>query len=102
MAVDERIYKSVIAAMIKRYVKNDPKLIMEKLAMEWIAMEIYREFQMDEPKYKTGMGLQHIERLFIEQTLQCFDGNKSKAAIALGINRKTLHNKLKTLHSSDP
>ena len=43
----------------------------------------------------TLLDLQQIERLTIEQALRQFDGNRSAAAGALGISRRTLQRKLK-------
>lgn len=42
-----------------------------------------------------ALSLQDIERLHIVETLQKFDGNKSKAARVLNISRSTLREKLK-------
>jgi two-component system response regulator HydG len=43
----------------------------------------------------TGVSLRDLERDHIIQTLQRFDGHKSETARALGIDRKTLREKLK-------
>ncbi len=43
----------------------------------------------------SGLSLKDLERDHILQTLQRFDGHKSEAARALGIDRKTLREKLK-------
>ena len=40
--------------------------------------------------------LEEIEKDAILEALEASDGNKSEAARILGINRKTLHKKLKT------
>jgi two-component system response regulator HydG len=42
-----------------------------------------------------ALSLQDIERRHIIETLQKFDGNKSKAARVLNISRSTLREKLK-------
>lgn len=39
--------------------------------------------------------LEEVEKIFIKKTLQRFEGNRSRAAEALGINRNTLANKIK-------
>ena len=43
----------------------------------------------------TGLTLDDVERLAIEQTLKETGDNKSETARRLGITRATLHNKLK-------
>ena len=45
-------------------------------------------------KIRAGTSLEDVEKQIIEFTLNHFDGNKSRAAEALGIGRKTLHRKL--------
>ncbi|MCL1915364.1 MAG: sigma-54 dependent transcriptional regulator [Desulfovibrionaceae bacterium] len=50
--------------------------------------------QASEPMSMTGLTLEEVERTVILETLKNCDGNKSEAAKALGINRKTLHLKL--------
>jgi two-component system response regulator HydG len=46
------------------------------------------------PGLTPGLTLEAVERTVIMETLKRFGGNKSEAARALGINRKTLHLKL--------
>lgn len=41
-----------------------------------------------------GAPLREVERYHILQTLECFDGDKKKAAESLGISLKTLYNRL--------
>jgi DNA-binding NtrC family response regulator len=42
-----------------------------------------------------GMRLGEVEREYIKLTLSSLNGNKMKAASALGISRRALYNKLK-------
>jgi DNA-binding protein Fis len=42
-----------------------------------------------------GISLQEVERALILKTLEDTGGNRSRAAEILGINRRTLQNKLK-------
>lgn len=44
--------------------------------------------------------LEQIEKNYIEHTLKILDGNKSKAAKKLGLDRKTLYRKLKNYNDS--
>jgi two-component system response regulator AtoC len=46
------------------------------------------------------MTLREMERIQIEKTLEQTDGNKSKAAVLLGISRQTLREKLKSFKSN--
>ena len=41
-----------------------------------------------------GLTLAELERQYIEETLARFDGHRGRAAEALGIDPKTLYNKL--------
>ncbi len=41
-----------------------------------------------------GTSLEELEKIYIQSMLEFFEGNKSKTAEALGIGRKTLHNKI--------
>lgn len=41
-----------------------------------------------------GTKLEEVEKVYIQCMLDYYDGNKSKTASALGIGRKTLHNKI--------
>jgi DNA-binding NtrC family response regulator len=43
---------------------------------------------------KTGMTLAEMERQYIESVLRAHEGHRGKAAVALGIDPKTLYNKL--------
>lgn len=42
-----------------------------------------------------GMSLKEVERQHIEHTLLAFGGNRTHAAVVLGISRATLHNKIR-------
>jgi len=46
-------------------------------------------------QFPSGANLQEVERALILKTLEDTDGNRSRAAEILGINRRTLQNKLK-------
>ncbi|MFW5810485.1 MAG: sigma-54-dependent transcriptional regulator [Thermodesulfobacteriota bacterium] len=48
------------------------------------------------PEASTPRSLEEVEKSAILSALKAADGNKSEAARALGINRKTLHKKLKS------
>lgn len=50
----------------------------------------------DPGSHYVGMNLKEMEKLHILKTLEIVDGNRSKAAKMLGIERTTLYNKLKT------
>lgn len=44
---------------------------------------------------QTDLNLEKMEKLFIEQALRVCNGNRTEAALKLGISRRTLHRKLK-------
>jgi DNA-binding NtrC family response regulator len=44
---------------------------------------------------QTDLNLEKMEKLFIEQALRVCHGNRTEAALKLGISRRTLHRKLK-------
>ncbi|MBC7171278.1 MAG: hypothetical protein H5U40_02565, partial [Polyangiaceae bacterium] len=44
----------------------------------------------------SGASLAEVERAHIEKVLAAMDGNVTRAAVALGIDRRTLQRKLKT------
>jgi len=44
--------------------------------------------------FKVGMSMEDIEKGVITMILDCYNGNKSKAAKTLGVSRKTLYNKI--------
>jgi transcriptional regulator with PAS, ATPase and Fis domain len=46
----------------------------------------------------SGMELKDMEKIFIERTLKQTSSNKTRAAEALGISRKTLIEKVKKYH----
>ncbi len=46
--------------------------------------------------YKNVVG--HVEKVIIEKVLERVCGNQVRASKMLGLNRNTLHNKLKKLH----
>jgi len=46
--------------------------------------------------YKNVVG--HVEKLIIEKVLERVCGNQVRASKMLGLNRNTLHSKLKKLH----
>ena len=48
-----------------------------------------------------GWSIKKMEEILIRQALKEFDGNRSRAARELGINRTTLYNKLKVYESGD-
>jgi two-component system, NtrC family, response regulator AtoC len=50
---------------------------------------------------RTDLNLEKMEKLFIEQALKLCDGNRTEAAIKLGISRRTLHRKLKEYQLED-
>jgi len=52
--------------------------------------------QGDGQNFPTDQPLEEIEKRAIIATLESTGGNKSETARRLGINRKTLHNKLKS------
>ena len=45
--------------------------------------------------FKVGMSMEDVEKGVIAMILNCFNGNKSKAAKILEVSRKTLYNKIK-------
>ena len=53
-------------------------------------------------KYKQGDIYRSVidttEKILIEKALECSDGNKIAAAKILGLNRNTLHSKIKKLN----
>lgn len=51
--------------------------------------------EKEKDSYKTI--LEMVERPLIEMTLQKTDGNQKKAAKLLGLNRNTLHSRIKKL-----
>ncbi|KOR14932.1 helix-turn-helix domain-containing protein, partial [Burkholderia cenocepacia] len=48
-----------------------------------------------------GATLHHAQQRFIAETLRHFDGNKPRAAKALGISLKTLYNRLALMRDQD-
>jgi DNA-binding NtrC family response regulator len=52
------------------------------------------EISKDTPAFDRIEPLEEMEKRYIAYVLKKFDGNKKKAADALGINRKTIHRKL--------
>jgi two-component system response regulator HydG len=68
----------------------------------WLLPEHFpANFQSTSPEFPRGQSLaldknlKEMERSVIQETLEKVDGNKSRAAKALGISRKSLYNKLK-------
>ncbi len=62
--------------------------------VEDLPNEIREERGARHIEFSLGMRLEEVERLYIQRMLDYFDGNKSETAKALGIGRKTLHNKI--------
>jgi two-component system response regulator HydG len=46
--------------------------------------------------------LDELERRYIVRVVKLLEGNKSRAAHALGLDRRTLHRKLERYATSDP
>jgi two-component system response regulator HydG len=46
--------------------------------------------------------IEHMERSYIHQVLRAVDGNKSRAARILGLDRRTLYRKLERYHAEMP
>ena len=69
----------------------------KKKVLEVCIREIQSFFLKNETKALYKNVLEIVERPLIEMTLQKTDGNQKKAAKLLGINRNTLHSKIKTL-----
>mgnify|MGYP000878738305 FL=1 len=67
----------------------------EILTKEYLPVEIRGECELPELRDKTEITLKEYEKILIAYTLNNVGGNKSKAADILGIERKTLYNKLK-------
>ncbi|MCR9228537.1 MAG: sigma-54 dependent transcriptional regulator [Flavobacteriaceae bacterium] len=63
-----------------------------KITLEHLPRELKYKIDFPEKEFKT---LQEKEREYIEEVLLSTEGNKTKAAEILGINRKTLREKLK-------
>lgn len=59
------------------------------------ASESQIESDVHEKPICLGMSLDEVEKKFIRLTLESTGGNKTEAAIALGISRRALYNKLK-------
>jgi len=79
----------------------------EELMAEHLPSEIYKE-GADSPRRSAQvvpnfypMTLREMERIQIKNTLQQTNGNKSKAALILGISRQTLREKLKVFDSAE-
>ena len=53
------------------------------------------------PEHRVLMTLEEVERRHIERTLLMLDGNRTRAAEAMGISRATLHNKIKQYSLED-
>ncbi|MEW5806584.1 MAG: sigma-54 dependent transcriptional regulator [Acidobacteriota bacterium] len=65
------------------------------------------DFSMSDPENlkrlaKNKLNLEEIEKLYIQEILRLTDGNKTKAARILGINRKTLLEKRKKYNLLEP
>lgn len=65
--------------------------------LEACIRETHRFFIENKTKELYKNVLEIVERPLIEMTLQKTDGNQKKAAKLLGINRNTLHAKIKRL-----
>jgi DNA-binding NtrC family response regulator len=50
---------------------------------------------IEQPPIHLGMSLGEVDKEYIKMTLASVNGNKMKAASALGISRRALYNKLK-------
>ena len=80
--------------------KNDIRLVNDSAEIKPVPISV--PIEISEPKIKTGESLKKIaaeaEYELILKTLQDVRYNKSKAADILGIDRKTLYNKLKNFN----
>ena len=45
--------------------------------------------------FRVGMRIEDVEREVIAMILDCYNGNKSRAAKILGVSRAALYNKIK-------
>lgn len=71
----------------------------EEIRPEHLPLEI-RSAKLPPHPPREGHGimrLEEVEQRHIERTLLLFDGNRTRAARALGISRATLHNKIRAL-----
>jgi two-component system response regulator AtoC len=55
------------------------------------------DLDLRKPGGDAGVSLEHAEKQAIREALARYGGNRTKAAIALGISRKTLFNKIRAL-----
>lgn len=74
----------------------------EEIGIRSIPNEIKKEVKNRSALKKSLKPLKEIEFEMIIQAIDAFNGNKSKAAQALGITRKALYNRLKHISSKDP
>ncbi len=56
---------------------------------------------MDEPGFQLDRLLKEVEREAIERAMQRYDGNVSKAAAMLGVNRTTLYGRMERLEDKE-
>ena len=61
-----------------------------------------RESDLEKPAGKSGLTLEAVERMHIIEALRRLDGNRLRAAKALGIHPSTLFRKLKALNIDPP
>jgi len=72
-----------------------------ELARKMVAASIFGHVGSTKAPAPTTTSLADVERNHIETVLRSLDGNVTKAATALGIDRRTLQRKLKTYGMSD-
>lgn len=75
------------------YLESEKQKVLENYIRE--TQRVFLEHKTKE-LYKNVLAI--VERPLIEMTLQKTDGNQKKAAKLLGINRNTLHAKIKRLN----